>query len=308
MTGKNGFDNIIKELQSQKTTSLDVETMTDYMEYKHQKVSVCQHPPGHVGRYHTHDFFEINYVQKGRCMNLVEDDYILMEEGDIIIMHPGAFHDLYAETDCVIYNLLLDEKWLLSELSSLLPQNGAIFDFFNEAGREHFYKYVVCAKETKNPCIMDAVTKVIGFSQSKSVCKYLLLEAATLELLGTLCEKQTGASLSCGRGKSSHLMIDMLGYIAEHCATVDLDKMSERYFYSKTHICRLFLKNTGKSFNQTLMDMKMGRACYMLENTDMTTEGIARAVGYDSVEYFYRLFKKKTGMTPKAYKNKNKCQ
>ena len=42
----------------------------------------------------------------------------------------------------------------------------------------------------------------------------------------------------------------------------------------------------------------------MLENTNMTVEEIARAVGYDSVEYFYRLFKKKTGMTPKEFKIK----
>ncbi len=42
----------------------------------------------------------------------------------------------------------------------------------------------------------------------------------------------------------------------------------------------------------------------MLENTNMTVEEIARAVGYDSVECFYRLFKKKTGMTPKEFKIK----
>ena len=37
---------------------------------------------------------------------------------------------------------------------------------------------------------------------------------------------------------------------------------------------------------------------------DATTyiDDIARAVGYDSVEYFRRLYKKKTGITPGEYR------
>ena len=307
MENKTNLDRIKKELQSQRHTSSDVISMAEYKDHKHQRVSVCRHVPGHIGRYHTHDFFEINYVQRGKCINLVEDDYVLMGEGDVIIMHPGAFHDLYAEEDAVVYNILIDEHWLLSALASMLPQGGAVFAFLNEAGHENFYKYVVCTNAKEDGSWTDAATKLIGYSQSGSAWRYLLLESTALELLGRLCEAPHSATLSCGRGKSSHIMIDMLSYIAENCATVDLDSMAERYFYSKTHICRLFLKNTGKSFNRTLMDMKIGRACSMLESTEMTAEDIARALGYDSVEYFYRLFKKKVGLTPKAYKNKNKC-
>ena len=303
-TDKIDFDEVLKEMQSQKNMSADVVLMSDYVDIKGQKVSVCKHTPGHIGRYHTHEFFEINYVQKGNCINLVEDDNILMNEGDMIIIHPGAFHNLYTSPECIVYNFLVDKKWLCSELSSLILRDGPVFDFLNSSGNEDFYKYLVYVDRNTKSCVKQAAETVIEYSKASVACKYLLVESAVLVCLSELCENQDNTYLSFGRGKSSHIMIDMLSYIAENCATVDLDQMSERYYYSKTHICRLFLKNTKKSFNNTLMDMKIGRACSMLENTNMTVEEIAHAVGYDSLEYFYRLFKRKMGVTPKEFKKK----
>ena len=102
-------------------------------------------------------------------------------------------------------------------------------------------------------------------------------------------------------------MINILMYMADNYNTVTLDKLSNKFFYSKTHICRLFLKNTGKSFNNTLTDMKINRACFFLKNTEMMVEDIARAVGYGSSEHFQRVFKKTIGMTPGEFrKNPNK--
>ena len=301
---KTDFDKVIKEMRSQRNSAVSVVPSSEYYESHKQKVSVCMHTPDHIGRYHTHEFFEINYVQKGNCINLVEDDNIFMSEGDMIIMHPGAFHNLYANADCVVYNFLIDKKWLCSEVAAMLSQGGAVFEFLREAGNDDFYKYVLCPVSDGNGRAISLAERLIELSRSASAWRYLYCEATMLECLGALCENSNGAYLSHGRGQSSYIMIDMLTYVVENCATVDLDKMSERYFYSKTHICRLFLKNTGKSFNKTLMDMKIGRACSLLENSEMTAEEIAHAVGYDSVEYFYRLFKQKTGMTPKEYKNK----
>ncbi len=73
-TDKIDFDEVLKEMQSRKNMYADVVLMLDYADMKGQKVAVCKHTPGHIGRYHTHEFFEINYVQKGNCINLVEDD------------------------------------------------------------------------------------------------------------------------------------------------------------------------------------------------------------------------------------------
>ena len=123
-----------------------------------------------------------------------------------------------------------------------------------------------------------------------------------IEILYHLIEESDKAYLSKDKGANDYKMINMLLYVAENYATVTLEKLADRFFYSKTHVCRLFLQNTGKTFNQTLMQMRINHACVFLKNTEMSVEDIARSVGYDSVEYFQRLFKKRMGITPGEFR------
>ena len=46
----------------------------------------------------------------------------------------------------------------------------------------------------------------------------------------------------------------------------------------------------------------------MLLKTDLKIKEIAESVGYESVEYFQRLFKKKTGLTPCGYRKAKQNQ
>ena len=47
----------------------------------------------------------------------------------------------------------------------------------------------------------------------------------------------------------------------------------------------------------------MKKARTLLKNTSMTVESIADSVGYQNVEHFNRLFKKKYDLTPVQYRN-----
>ena len=179
-----------------------------------------------------------------------------------------------------------------------------MIEFFKASETDDFYKYVVCPIDRNKDIIKNSASKVISSSKGKSPWQYILSEKALLELLVSISETCNRIYLSKSRGENSKVMIDMLEFVAENCSTVNLEMLAERYFYSKTHICRLFLKNTGKSFNNFLIDIKIGKACSMLETTDMTVGEITEILGYESVEYFYRLFKRKKGETPKEYREK----
>ncbi len=301
---KPALDAIISKLEKQKNYSSDVVLMSEYAECDRQRVAVRLHPSDHVGRYHTHEFFEVNYVHSGTCINLIEENYVRMEAGDAVILHPGTFHTLYAVADGRVCNFLIDKDWLLSELTAMRPFAHEAGLFFKEAGSERFYKYVLFQGLSDHAPIRALAERVIGASETDSPWKYLYVEAALLEYLGALAERAPAAGLSVGRGQSESVVIDMLRDIAENCSTVSLDTLSERYFYSKSYISRLFMKSTGKSFHHFLVDMKIGRACAMLDQTSMTVEEIAHALGYEQ-EYFCRLFKRTRGVTPKEYKKKS---
>lgn len=291
---------ILDQMQRKQKTGVEVIEKKSFSDGDMDTVAVCAHPESVLGGYHTHDFFEINYVREGNCINLVEDGNESLAKGDLIIFHPGAFHLLYAAKGCKVYNFLIDKNWFLQELKKLPKGDGKAFDFFERAGKENFFKYFVLRGKSNN-LIKEKAEKIIELSSSTSPLKYLLKESAFLELLCSIVEGDFEIKLSRLTGEGHYKMINMLSYLANNYSTVTLEKLSEKFFYSKTHICRTFIKNTKKTFNQTLIELRLSNAKAFLEE-GLTVEAVARKVGYNSVEYFQRLFKKETGISPGEYK------
>ena len=278
--------------------------MSKYAENEKQKVAVCLHPSSYFCGYHSHDFFEMNFVVKGSCVNLIEGQNIIMDKGDMILIHPGAFHTLYADENCKVFNILIDSEWFLKESENILPNSSAVYEFIKQSKSKNFYKYVFCPDSPHSPSA-DVAKNLIAQAQSSLPVRYLLCESSFLTLLATLLQNSESAVLSLGTGKSPNKIISILTYLGDNYKTATLEDLSEKFFYSKTHLCRLFLQNTGKSFSQTLVDLRISKAVYFLKTTDMTVENIATAVGYVSVEYFQRLFKKMMGVTPGEYRKHN---
>lgn len=265
---------------------------------KNQNIYINEHPLDHYSEYHTHSFFEINYVLKGECVNLIEDDIVEMKVGDVVILHPGAFHTLYADRSCEVYNFIVNKDWFQDISEKIIPYDGALYQFLERVGKDDYYKYAVCSCKYDNPTWVAKAQRIIELRNCESNCIYILFESAMIEFLSALVLDAANAHTSLGRGSKDYKLINILMYMAENYATVTLEDVSEKFFYSKTHICRIFAQNTGKTFNQTLMQMKINHACIYLKNTDYSVEEISRLIGYDSCEYFQRLFKKSVGMTP----------
>jgi hypothetical protein len=77
-------------------------------------------------------------------MNLVEDRTIMMNKGDVVILHPDAFHTLYADSNSKVINFLVNKDWVCGEFRNVIPCNGALYKFLSYSESEEFYKYVVC--------------------------------------------------------------------------------------------------------------------------------------------------------------------
>jgi len=57
------------------------------------------------------------------------------------------------------------------------------------------------------------------------------------------------------------------------------------------------------SLTNYLIRVRVGRACQLLDLTDLSVKEIAERVGYSDPYYFSRLFKKATAHSPVAYRN-----
>ena len=52
-------------------------------------------------------------------------------------------------------------------------------------------------------------------------------------------------------------------------------------------------------------DLRIKHAAYLLQTTDYTQQKICESIGFESVSYFNKLFKRKYGITPATFKRQS---
>ena len=71
---------------------------------------------------------------------------------------------------------------------------------------------------------------------------------------------------------------------------------------SNSRFSTVFSQETGMSFTNYLIGLRIAKAKELLRATDMRSSQICFAVGYNDRHYFSYIFKKNTGMTPSEYR------
>lgn len=74
--------------------------------------------------------------------------------------------------------------------------------------------------------------------------------------------------------------------------------------YSDAYFCKLFKQCFGKSFTTYLMEYRVNEAKKLLYQPLVNVREVSRAVGYVDSNYFAKVFKRVTGLSPSEYRKK----
>lgn len=83
-----------------------------------------------------------------------------------------------------------------------------------------------------------------------------------------------------------------------------LDTISDEIGFSKDYIGKQFKNTMGLTLLEYCTLMKIEYAKKMLNNPSMKIYEVSHTLGYNTVDYFTKLFKKYTGETPTSYRKK----
>jgi two-component system response regulator YesN len=97
----------------------------------------------------------------------------------------------------------------------------------------------------------------------------------------------------------------ILEYVHRHYDEAVTLKAMARYVAMEEHyLSSLFKKKTGRNFIDYLHDVRIEQAKRCLDATDLTVNEIGRRVGFCNDNYFIKIFKRHTGMTPSQYRHR----
>ncbi len=83
---------------------------------------------------------------------------------------------------------------------------------------------------------------------------------------------------------------------------ISFQEVCEAHAISPSYLSQLFKKEMQTTFTNYLNDLRIDYAKELLENTSTLVVQVSEQAGYDNYLNFTKLFKKKTGMTPKQYR------
>jgi two-component system response regulator YesN len=100
---------------------------------------------------------------------------------------------------------------------------------------------------------------------------------------------------------NDYLLQGIKDYIYEHLnEDISLQEVADKMFFSTVYFSRFFKKQTGETFSNYLLRIRMEHAVKLLQKNKKVTE-ISEACGYHDPGYFSRIFKEYYKYTPKDY-------
>lgn len=254
---------------------------------------------------HNHDYYELNIALSGKCVEIIGDNIIILEEGDILFMPPSVVHATGVVGDGIGINLLLkpnfvidtEKKFALSDknnyLSNVLGQKSyMVFRAKDSSCPEN-------AKRLADLFLNKDVFPTHYKIYAEALASLILIELCHIEREDYLLELPKATH-------SADTATAILGYIRDNVGSANLENTARHFGYSPVHLSRLVKKHTGSSFAKFILLQRMVAAERLLAKTDMSISEIACSIGLESPEYFSRVFKKYNGVSPSQYRKKAK--
>jgi AraC-like DNA-binding protein len=92
-------------------------------------------------------------------------------------------------------------------------------------------------------------------------------------------------------------------FMQEHINdNISLIGLSKAYNYSVSRFSNLFKQKTGYAPIDYFLQMKMQKACQLLDFSDRSIKDIAFSMGFEDPYYFSKRFRKIIGVSPKKYR------
>lgn len=249
-----------------------------------------------------HDFWEMVYTDKGNVQICRDNETIELSQGELIFHKPNEFHSIKALNSsinlCVIsfecnspamiyferYHTVLDKE-LKPFLASILKES------------ENTYAI------PKNDPLLKKLTK----KENATIGGEQLIKTYLEQLLILLIRKitKTGKTevFPSKESMENHLVVKVKSFISETLESpFRIDKLCLKLGYSKSYLSKIFFELTNMTIANYAVKKKIDKAKQLIRENNLNFAQIADQLSFYNPQYFSRVFKRVTNMTPTEFK------
>jgi Transcriptional regulator containing an amidase domain and an AraC-type DNA-binding HTH domain len=247
------------------------------------------------------DTFEMYYLVSGGRRYFVRDQTYSVTPGTLVLIPPGVIHRTIDDPDASGH-----ERILVHFSLSFLQLGMHVMPLHLEAFRMPSPLLPLIGEDQAE--IERLLVQMCDEFNSNKHAREPMLHALLSQLLLTVgrAMKRYGeehamrpvpATVTEGR------IQPVIDYILGHCEEpLGLDEIAQQFYFSPSHLSRLFRRSTGFTYSEFVQLVRIRRAQELLRTTDQKVLEIAEASGFGNLSHFQHTFRKHTGMTPLKYR------
>lgn len=244
--------------------------------------------------FHSHDNFEIYVFADGYITYYIEEHTYNLVPGDILVIPPNHMHRPVVSKDEGMY-----ERFVMNiPRETLQAFSTPEFDFcemFSKINRVR----LMPEEQSKMFTLLFAAAQTSaahapGFHVSENSSALIVLTDIARAII-------QGAALPPLR--ENRTVPKVIVYINDHLQEkINLDRLAAQFYVSKYHLLREFKKYTHSSIYDYIITKRVTYAKTLITKGELLSEAAIKS-GFSDYSVFYKNFTRKTGMTPKEYRN-----
>ena len=232
----------------------------------------------------THSYYELVYIDHGSLEMNVDGNNYSLSKYDLMIYYPGQFHSHYTKADQTC-----------SYLTVIFKMDDRLADSLRNRvfhTRKDIYQ-VLCS-------FMKAVQTEDYLNQELAI---LYLKEVIILLHQFDHKEEADAGINPMQQHYEHTLLnEILVYINNNiCSAFTVEDLCTKFSVSRSSLQNLFRTNLHISPKQYISNLKLNYAKLLIQEHNRTISEISDMLGFTSIHYFSRKFKKQYGLSPTDY-------
>lgn len=269
----------------------------------------------------SHNFWEFLYVDKGELEIVTDANTYQVRQGDMVFYSPNEFHRLQSNRNTPS-NIFVISFGSTSKAMSYLAYKSLrlgnaerqLLAMLMEEGRRALImpagEWKLKSKRGDTTSDGPEAESDSPYFGSEQLVK-IYLEALLIRLIRSDLDRMGTPRLSTitKEREVQHVAAKLESYLEERAMErLTLTKICSDFSLSKTYLNTVFRQYSGRSIMEFFNQQKIAKAKLLIREESCNVTEISERLGYGSIHYFSRQFKKETGMSPSEYLKSLKSQ
>lgn len=151
----------------------------------------------------------------------------------------------------------------------------------------------------------DYLLKPVNEQKLGDMLKRVGDKIAEQKCQNTFADYVLSALEALGKRAEDSFTQDICAYFSNtSCRDISVEQAAEHFGFSRDYFGKMFRRQIGESFSRFSTIVKIEYAKELLRQSGLKTYEISEELGYSSADYFTKVFKDITGISPAQYKQR----